>query len=793
MTSMEKWSGSIISIGGPWIDSESRPENWSLLFGPGGRIARAIDLPAAMARLTKIKNIAVCEVLPEEEIAKNSAWIASFFTEGRLNRIVWVGRFSEHQRKKIENNLEAAGFNRYLHVWSDLEEQGVSDKGSDREMQTQKALILVQMAIARARLLEPLEPVTVPGTNAVLIVGAGAAGLHTAVSLIELGKKVFLVEKESGVGGKVASLRRLFPRLCDPLCGLEFALQKLQESNRAEIYTLSEVQSLSGAPGNFEAVLRRRPRYVLEERCRACGECAGACPVSIPPAGKHHGGDNHNRKAIHPAEPMAFPSAFVVDRRFCPPDCRKCADICPAQAVNLDEQPGEMTIKAGAVLVTTGWDGYALEKVEEYGYGLYPNVVSNLEMEAIAENPSELKEVGFIQCAGSRDERHLNYCSSICCSATLKQVLHLKEILPDVRCYIFYQDIRTPGFDEELYQKVKALDRVLFIRGNPSTVKPGENGKLRVRAEDTFSGTEISLDLDLLVLAGGMVPSGGTQEIGALFKLPRTPNGFFEAHLPCHPEESQKTGIRVGGSCRGPMGVAASIESSHRAAMDILPFVAETIRIEPAYPELNLTKCDKCKRCIEECPYSSYSFDPNGFPALDLTKCRQCGNCMGICPLSAISMRNLTIAQLAAQIRAIKTSFLPKDEPVILAFLCRNDAYFAARAAMDMNLGVPPNVFFLKLPCAGSVNNALIADALAFGIDGILIAGCKDSQCHFIRGNQLVKTRSEDLTDKLKKMVMEPGRVRLETLEIRDSRRYAGLIREYVDELKKMGPNPFKS
>ncbi len=759
---------------------------------PGGRIGRAIDLSAAVVRLAKIKNIAVCEALPEE-VSKIVPRVEALFKEGRINRVVWVGRFSDHQRKRIERNLEAAGLNRYLHEWSDLEEQGIIVKGADREMLIQKALILIQMAIARARLLEPLEPVTVPGTNAVLIVGAGAAGLHTAVSLIELGKKVYLVEKESGVGGKVASLRRLYPRICDPLCGLEFALHRLQDSDWAEIFTLSEVKSLNGAPGNFEAVVQRRPRYVMEDRCQACGECAEACPVSLPPARRLDGAGHHNRKAIHPAEPMAFPSAFVVDRVLCPPDCRKCMDVCPAQAVNLDEQPGEVTIKAGAVLVTTGWDGYPLEKVEEYGYGLYPNVVSNLEMEAIAENPPDLKEVGFIQCAGSRDERHLNYCSTVCCSATLKQILYLKEIKPDAKCYIFYQDIRTPGFDEELYQKAKALDQVLFIRGNPSTVRPGENGKLRVRAEDTFSGAEIALNLDLLVLAGGMIPSAGTQEIGALLKLPRTPGGFFEAHLPCHPEESQKTGIRVGGSCRGPMGVAASIESGHRAAMDILPFVAETIRIEPAYPELNLAKCDKCKRCVEECPYSSYSFDPSGFPALDLTKCRLCGNCMGICPLSAISMRNLTIAQLAAQIRAIKTSFLPKDEPVVLAFLCRYDAYFAARAAMDMNLGVPPNVFFLRLPCAGSVNNALIADALAFGIDGILIAGCKDSQCHFIKGNQLVKTRSEDLADKLRKMVMEPRRVRLETLEIRDSRRYAALVREYVAELKKMGPNPFRS
>jgi heterodisulfide reductase subunit A/quinone-modifying oxidoreductase subunit QmoB len=166
---------------------------------------------------------------------------------------------------------------------------------------------------------------------------------------------------------------------------------------------------------------------------------------------------------------------------------------------------------------------------------------------------------------------------------------------------------------------------------------------------------------------------------------------------------------------------------------------------------------------------------------------------MGICPLSAISMRNLTIAQLAAQVRAVKPSYLGKEEPVILAFLCRNDAYHAARAAAHMTPGGSRNVFFIKLPCAGSVNNALIADALAFGIDGILIAGCKEGQCHFIKGNQLVKTRSEDLAEKLKKMVMEPQRVRLETLEIRDSRRYVELIRGYVKELRRMGPNPFKS
>jgi heterodisulfide reductase subunit A/quinone-modifying oxidoreductase subunit QmoB len=290
-----------------------------------------------------------------------------------------------------------------------------------------------------------------------------------------------------------------------------------------------------------------------------------------------------------------------------------------------------------------------------------------------------------------------------------------------------------------------------------------------------------------------MMPSQGSFEIAQLLNLPQNNFGFFESHLQCHPEESQRTGILVGGACRGPMNISQSIESSHRAAMEVLPFLNRTILIEPKYPVLDLTKCDKCKRCMEECPFLSYVFDENGFPSLDLTKCRQCGNCMGICPLIAISLLNNTIKQIAAQVQAIKPSFISKEEPVILAFLCENDAYHAAQSAVEYGLPVPPNVFFIKVPCAGSVNNALVADALAFGIDGVLIAGCKDGQCHYVKGNQLVKTRSGDLSDKLQKMMIDPQRVRFESLEIRDSKKYVELVKSYIEELRATGPNPFKS
>ena len=209
-------------------------------------------------------------------------------------------------------------------------------------------------------------------------------------------------------------------------------------------------------------------------------------------------------------------------------------------------------------------------------------------------------------------------------------------------------------------------------------------------------------------------------------------------------------------------------------------------------PILDKTKCDQCKRCMEDCPFSSYVFDEKEFPMPVLERCRQCGNCMGVCPLGAISMRNNTIKQTAAQIQILENSFMGQKEPLVLAFLCENDAYKAARAAVDQGLPVPPNVVFIPVKCAGNVNNALLADALSIGVDGVFIGGCKDGHCHYVWGNQLVEKRSEDLSEKLKQMMIEPERVRFENIEIRDSKRNVDILNSYIEDLKKMGPNPFK-
>jgi heterodisulfide reductase subunit A-like polyferredoxin/coenzyme F420-reducing hydrogenase delta subunit len=818
----------------------------------GGRLSAALDTEKLMSITAKAKGVATTGIVEEPFLDAFPALAQGAAQAEGIDRVLMVGGFTEQQQRQCRHILEELGINPYMVEWFDPRDQGLLNQEQDQALRDKKAAVMLKMVLARVKGLEPLEPESLPAVERVLIVGGGVSGIHAAASLTRLGKPVTLVEKCSGVGGKVAQLARFYPRMCDPRCGLEHVLSGFADTDLLELRTLATVEKIEGGPGRFQAAIRHLPRHV-NERCDGCGLCQTVCPVElgddIPPVvcepprealeqaapppqeeepdaeaveqevdesrlrdpyGVHEEAPVERpamfkRKAIHPALPMAFPVQYVVERRHCPPECRECERICPNKAVELEQEERVETVDAGAVLVTTGWDMYPLARLQEYGYGRYPGVIDNLEMERIlslddphimrvnGRSATELQAVGFIQCAGSRDERHLPYCSSVCCSATMKQILELKRVNPDVACYVYYMHIRTPGFDESLYRQARESGAV-FIKERPAAVEyDAASGQLVVEALDEALGRKVRAEFDLLVLAGGMCPSRGSVDAGTILDLPVNAHGFFETHKQCYPAESQRTGIYVGGCAREPMNVAQSIESSAKAALEALGFLGRSITVPPTYPVFNEKKCDQCGRCVEECPFSVLSYDAKNIPAPDLTKCRQCGNCMGICPKTAVNLRHGTIRQYASQVEVLgeNMSFLPKKEPVILAFLCENDAWLAAREAQAQGL-VPPNVVALKVRCAGALNNALIADALSMGVDGVYIGACPDETCHYVKGNQLIRKRYDDLVDKLKNMSMDPERVVFAGLGPRDVEEYVRSLEASIALLREKGPNPFK-
>jgi quinone-modifying oxidoreductase subunit QmoA len=350
-----------------------------------------------------------------------------------------------------------------------------------------------------------------------LVVGGGIAGMTASIETAELGRRVVLVEKNPSLGGRVVASNQYFPKLCPPTCGMEINLKRMRSNANVRILTLAEVESVSGSPGDYQVQIKLNPRYV-NEKCTCCGECEKVCEIERDNE-FNYGIDK--TKAIYLPHLMAYPPRYVIDPKHVGDDgMKKCVEACEYGAIELDMQPRTITAKVGAIVWATGWKPYDATKLDNLGFGKLPNVITNVMMERYAaENgptegkilrPSdggEITKIGFVQCAGSRDENHLPYCSSICCLASMKQATYVRERYPDAEVHMFYIDVRAPGRMEDFYTKVQNDEKFFFHRGKVAKITEGSNGNVVLEAENTLTGQITKLEVDLAVLATGMVPN----------------------------------------------------------------------------------------------------------------------------------------------------------------------------------------------------------------------------------------------------------------------------------------------
>ncbi len=392
----------------------------------------------------------------------------------------------------------------------------------------------------------------------ILVIGGGIAGLTAAIEAAETGYDVILVEKSPYLGGRVSQLNKYFPKLCPPFCGLEIFYRRMKSTPKLKYFTNAEVLEISGEEGNFTVKVKLKPMYV-NDNCTACGACREVCPVEAP--------DDYNfglkkKKAIDLPNIMVMPFQYYIDDRYCT-KCGECVAACKYNAINLDEEEKEITLNVSAIIVATGWKPYDATKLDNLGYGKYKNVITNMEMERLAaiNGPTNgkiqtmdgrpIESIAFVQCAGSRDENHLPYCSAVCCLASLKQATYVREQYPDAKIYIFYIDIRAFGRYEDFFAKVKADEKVELIKGKVAKVEEN-NGKLVVTAEDTLTGEKSKREVDMVVLATGMQP--------ALEPVPGLEVDEYGFVKP-------KPGIIPAGVAAMPMDVASANESATGAAL----------------------------------------------------------------------------------------------------------------------------------------------------------------------------------------------------------------------------------
>ena len=409
--------------------------------------------------------------------------------------------------------------------------------------------------------------------SGILVVGGGFSGITAALEAAEVGHEVYIVEKNSYLGGRVSQLNQYFPKLCPPSCGLEINYQRIKNNPRVKFLTMAEVTSITGSPGSYTAKIKISPRYV-NSNCTACDKCTQVCPVETDSEFEF---GLAKRKAIYRPHLASFPLRYVIDPVVClGKSCSKCVEACVYDAVDLGEQEKEMTLTVGSVIWATGWQPYDLKKLEILGAGKVKNAISNMQMERLASpsgptsgqilRPSDGKapeRIAFVQCAGSRDESHLSYCSYICCMASLKQVTYLRSQYPDAEIVIYYIDIRTPGRYDKFLQKIREDDKVLMVKGKVAqVVEDGATGDVLVTAEDIIKGLKKEERFDMVVLATGMQPSTVGQTLPA--GMQQDDDGFCI---------SQDAGVYPAGCAKMPLDVMRSAQTATGAALKAIQTV----------------------------------------------------------------------------------------------------------------------------------------------------------------------------------------------------------------------------
>jgi len=404
-------------------------------------------------------------------------------------------------------------------------------------------------------------------TQSILVVGSGMSGLSAAIEAAEAGYDTIIVEKNPYLGGRVAQLHHYFPKLCPPYCGLEINFKRIKQNPRIRFFTMAEVTGISGEEGNFNATIRLNPRYV-NEKCTCCGKCAEACSMEIDDAFNY---GMKKVKAAYLPHDMAFPMRYVLAPALVKSgEAQKVKEACPYDAIDLTMAPKTVDLKVGAVIWATGWKPYDAKKLETYGFGTYPDVITNVMIERLASwtgptqgkivRPSDGKapeSVAFVQCAGSRDQNHLPFCSGICCLASMKEATYVREQYPDAAIYIFFIDIRATDRLEDFYTKVKKDEKIQFFKGKVAKITQ-DKGKLILRVEDTTKEALSEIAVDMVVLATGMQPN--TSENPLPIQVPYDDYGFIAS-------QHAKPGIYAAGCTRTPTGVSESVQDGTAAAL----------------------------------------------------------------------------------------------------------------------------------------------------------------------------------------------------------------------------------
>jgi heterodisulfide reductase subunit A2 len=595
--------------------------------------------------------------------------IANDIKQHKLDRVIVTACSPLMHEKTFRKVIENAGLNQYLLTVVNIREQ-LSWVTHDIEEGTAKAKALLNGAVYRARNLAPLSSRVIDVSPDVMVVGGGIAGIQAALELANTGKKVYLVEKNSTIGGHMAQFDKTFPTLDCSACILTPKMDAVLQHKNINLMTYCEVSEVKGYVGNFDITVKQKARYVDHSKCNACLACTEKCPgkgVSEWDEGLV------KRKAIYIPFPQAVPQKPVIDRESCTyfikGKCKLCQKVCEQKAIDFEQQDTFSTVKVGAVIITTGYNLMDTKPLVQYGYGKYPGVYTSLEVERLFNSAgptggkvtlrdgSEPKSIAILHCIGSRDKNHQEHCSRVCCMYSLK-FAHLFKEKTSADVYQFYIDMRAAGKGyEEFYNRLIEED-VKFIRGKGARVAESEEepGRLIMEAEDTITSKFMRVPVDMVVLSPAIVPREDAKEIGRMFNLSTDKQGFFmERHPKLAPLATMTEGIFIAGVCQSPKDIPDTVAQANGAAAEALTIISnDKMELDATTAMVNPASCCGCQNCVRVCPYGAPAYNPDKrVSEINEALCKGCGCCASVCPTSAIIARHFTNEQVLAEMEGL--------------------------------------------------------------------------------------------------------------------------------------------
>ncbi|MBA7646277.1 NAD(P)H-quinone oxidoreductase subunit I, chloroplastic [subsurface metagenome] len=497
--------------------------------------------------------------------------------------------------------------------------------------------------------------------------------MQAALEIANSNHMVYLVEREPSIGGHMAQFDKTFPTLDCASCILTPRMTEVARHPFIRILTYSEVAGMSGYVGNFRVKIRRKPRYVDEGKCIGCLVCQEKCPWT---ALSEFDAGTSKRKAIYTPFAQAVPNIPVIDTEHCvyflKGTCRACEKFCDAKAINFEQEELIFELDVGNIIVATGFDTFDAARIPQYGYGHYPNVFTSLEFERLCSptGPTEghiiladgrqPESVAIVHCVGSRDKNYHEYCSRVCCMYALKYATLLKE-KTNADVYQMYIDMRCFGKGyEEFYERIQK-ENVNFIRGKVAKVtdeaiSEEEKGKLIVLVEDTLLGRMLRVPVDMVILCIALEARKDAEEVGRLFHLGRSADGFFlERHPKLDPVATMSEGILIAGCCQGPKDIPDTVAQASAAAARALAMIARgKIEVPAITASIDETKCSGCQICNLLCPFGAIFFDDDAkVSRINQVLCQGCGVCAAACPSDAITHNYFTTEEITAEIEGV--------------------------------------------------------------------------------------------------------------------------------------------